>query len=266
MTDLTLTFLGTATSTGVPEIGCDCEVCCSDNSRDNRLRSSIWIRYGETSILVDTPPDLRQQCLREKIPDVDAVFFTHLHADHFLGLDDLRRYNMIHKKPIPVFLPSFMEQNFRDVFGYCLRPAPKGVTVPNFELNLIDKDAVEVGGLKVIPLPIWHGHEEIRGYLFEADGKSLAYLTDCKEIPEETAKLLNSLDVMVLGAIWKNRPKNVKHFDLEEALTAAEKLEPKRLYLTHFSHRMGHHDELKTELLDEPGCVRPAYDGLKVSL
>lgn len=262
-----LTFLGTGTSTGVPEIGCHCEICRSKNPKDQRLRSSIWIRYGELSILVDATPDLRQQCLRENIPDVNAVFFTHLHADHFLGLDDLRRYNMIYKRAIPIYLPFHMEDYFKAVFGYTLRPAPKGVTVPNFELNLIDNKTIKLGDLKVTPLPILHGQDEIRGYLFEFQTFKLAYLTDCKEIPAETAVLIKDVDVMILGAIWKNRHKNVKHFDLEEAINAAESLSPKRLYLTHFSHHMGHHTELVDELaVDYPNYVHPAYDGLTITL
>ncbi len=267
MNKLSCTFLGTGTSTGIPEIGCHCDVCRSDDPKDKRLRSSVWIRYGWLSILIDTPPDLRQQCLREDIPDVSAVFYTHLHADHFLGLDDLRRYNILHRKPISIYLPYNMEQAFVNVFGYTLRPAPKGITVPQFELNFVDKAPVHFEGLKITPLPVWHGAEEIRGYLFELGTYRLAYITDCKLIPEETAELVRDVDIMILGAIWKNRHKHVKHFDLEDALKTAEHLNPKRLYLTHFSHLMGQHRELEDELHEDfPDWVKPAYDGLTISL
>ncbi len=262
MSTLTITFLGTGTSTGIPEIGCTCDTCQSTDPKDKRLRSSIWLQTDTESILIDTTPDLRQQCLREKIPDVDAVFYTHLHADHFFGLDDLRRYNWIHKKEIDVFVPFFMENQFKSVFGYTIERTESMASLPKMRLNLIDEEPHLYKELKITPLPITHGGEEIRGFLFEFGNKKIAYLTDCKSIPERTKQKLQGLDVLILGAIWKDRHKHHKHFDLEEALEMSQQIKPKKLYLTHLSHHMKFHQELEQQT---PAHVHTAFDGLKLT-
>lgn len=264
--NIKFTFLGTGTAMGIPEIGCNCEVCRSDDAKDNRLRSSLWVEYGDLSILIDTSPDLRYQCLRVQIPQVDSVFITHLHADHIFGLDDLRRYNILHRKSIDLYLPYDMEERFRQIYDYTLKPAPKGITVPNLNLDLVDRNPVFFGDLKVTPLPIMHGADEIRGYLFDVPGFRLAYMTDCKEIPEETAELVKDVDVMVLGTIWRNYKNHIKHFDVDEAIEAAQKLGAKKLYLTHFSHFIGKHKDFEKTLNEEfNDWVVPAYDGMRIS-
>ncbi len=261
MNHLEITFLGTGTSTGIPEIGCRCDVCTSDDSRDQRLRTSIWIKTAEESLIIDTAPDLRQQCLRAQIPNVTGVLFTHLHADHFFGLDDLRRYNMIQKNNIDAYLPYFMEENFRQVFGYTLRPAPKGVTVPEISLKLIDTETIPFKDLAIKPLKIWHGSEEIRAYSILFGNKKIVYMTDCKVIPDETLKEIMNCDLFIVGAIWRNRHKHVKHFDLEDALNMAEQIQAKEVYLTHFSHLMEQHAVFSSGL---PQHVSAAYDNLKL--
>ena len=261
MKNLVLTFLGTGTSTGIPEIGCLCQTCQSSNRKDQRLRSSIWLKTDQASILIDTTPDLRQQCLREKIPAIDAVFYTHLHADHFFGLDDLRRYNWIHKKAIAVFLPFFMETQFRNVFGYTVDAPPTLASLPVMTLNKIDSEKVVIKDLSFTPLPIIHGNEEIRGYLIEYKKFRIAYITDCSEVPKLSLSQLYDLDYLIVGAIWQNRHKHHKHFDLEDALALGEKINPKRILFTHISHHMGEHQALVDQL---PAHISPAYDGLKL--
>ncbi|MGL4855093.1 MAG: MBL fold metallo-hydrolase [Lentisphaeria bacterium] len=258
---LTITFLGTGTSTGVPEIGCECQVCLSNDSHDKRLRSSLFFQTETNSVMIDTSPDLRQQCLREKIANVNSVFYTHLHADHFFGLDDLRRYNIMHKKSIEIFLPFFMKKYFCDVFGYTLRPAPLGTTVPNLKLNLIDQEPIKLNELIFEPLCIFHGSEEIRGYSIRYEKKHIVYITDCKVIPKSVVDKIRNADILILGAIWKNYRSHVKHFDLLEALQLINEVSPKCAYLTHFSHRMGLAKELENDL---PTNVFGAYDGLKL--
>lgn len=261
MKNLELTFLGTGTSTGVPEIGCTCETCQSADPKDQRLRSSIWLQTPKTSVLIDTTPDLRQQCLREKIPDVDAVFYTHLHADHFLGLDDLRRYNWMYKKAIDIFLPFFMETQFRHTFGYTIDAPPTKSSLPVMNLIKIDTTPQQYEDLTFTPLPIIHGDEEIRGYLIEFNNHRIAYLTDCKFVPKETQGQLQNLDCLIIGAIWQDRHKHYKHFDLEDALALGEEINPKQILFTHLSHHMGKHQILAEKL---PTNITPAYDGLKL--
>ena len=261
MKNLVVTFLGTGTSTGIPEIGCECQTCQSTDLKDKRLRSSIWLKTDESSILIDTTPDLRQQCLRAKIPAVDAVFYTHLHADHFFGLDDLRRYNWIHKKAIEIYLPFFMEPQFRNVFGYTLGGTKTLASLPIMNLTTIDSMKVVLDDLIVTPLPIIHGEEEIRGYLIEFKGHRLAYITDCSEVPDASLTQLYNLDCLIVGAIWQDRHKHHKHFDLEDALAFAEVIKPKRILFTHMSHHMGNHQVLVDKL---PVHISPAYDGLKL--
>lgn len=261
MKKLVLTFLGTGTSTGVPEIACTCQTCQSSDSKDQRLRSSVWLQTTQTSILIDTTPDLRQQCLREKIPDVDAVFYTHLHADHFFGLDDLRRYNWIHKKAIDIFLPFFMEPQFKRVFGYTVDQTSTLSSLPIMKLTTTDKQPQKYQDLTLTPLPIIHGEEEIRGYLISYKNYRVAYLTDCKEVPNQTLSQLQNLDCLIIGAIWQDRHKHHKHFDLEDALALGELINPKQILFTHISHHMGKHQALAEKL---PAHISPAYDGLKL--
>jgi phosphoribosyl 1,2-cyclic phosphate phosphodiesterase len=261
MKNLTVTFLGTGTSTGVPENGCSCKTCQSTDQKDNRLRSSIWLKTEQTSILIDTTPDLRQQCLREKIPDIDAVFYTHLHADHFFGLDDLRRYNWIHKKAIDLFIPFFMEPQFKQVFGYTVDAPPSLASLPIMNLNTIDRQPITYHDLTLTPLPILHGGEEIRGYLIKYNQNRIAYLTDCKTVPEETMKQLQNVDYLIVGAIWQGKHKHHKHFDLEEAQNLGKQINAKQLLFTHISHHMGKHQPLAQQL--PPHCT-PAYDGMKL--
>lgn len=262
MTDsLVFELLGTGTSTGIPEIGCDCEVCRSEDPRDKRLRTAMWLTSSEISLLVDTPPDLRQQCLRSKIHDVDGVFFTHLHYDHVFGLDDLRKFNAIHQKHIDIYLPREREKQFKNIYYYTLKPAKNGLFKPKFNLVLTHLEKYEFGELSVQPLQVFHGDEEIRGYLFERKGKKLAYITDCKTLPDETMELIKGVDVLILNAIWRNRRKHYNHLDLEEALEMVDRIKPKQTYFTHFSHYMGKHAEVEPTL---PENVKLAYDGLTI--
>ncbi len=256
-------FLGSGTSQGVPEILCDCEVCTSTDSRDQRLRSSLWIQQDDTHVIIDVTPDFRQQCLRSGMPRLDAILLTHLHADHFLGMDDVRRYNRLQKATIPVFLPHTMETQFRNVFGYALQQPGKDLYRPQLDLQLVDRDAFTIGDLSIRPVPIDHGCEIIRGYIITCQDKRLAYLSDCKALPDETMAAVEEADVVVLGTIWDLERSHPHHLNLTEALDLAALLRGKQTYLTHITHLMGLHSDVSARL---PETINLASDGLVLDL
>ena len=261
---VTFEFLGTGTSTGVPEIGCHCPVCSSADHRDNRLRTSFRITSGNDEILIDTPPDLRFQCLRSKITNLEAVLITHLHADHIFGLDDVRKFNILHKKDIDIYLFEQHEARFRELFDYTLSPPVKGLSRPQFQIKTVNRDSFKIKGINLTPLPVMHGSEEIRGYLIEAAGHKLACITDCKVMPEETKKLINGCDVLILNALWRGRThrKHPNHLDLEDAIQVAHEVGAKKTFFTHLSHFMGLHEQTDNEL---PAGFHLAYDGLRIT-
>jgi phosphoribosyl 1,2-cyclic phosphate phosphodiesterase len=250
---LQITFLGTGTSHGVPMIGCDCETCRSDDPRDRRSRPSIYIQaHDGTALLVDAGPDLREQALRHDIRRVDAIFFTHGHADHIVGLDDMRRFNAIQRETIPCFGDARTVWDVSRMFAYVFDPAtPKGGGIPRLELFTI-AGRFCLGALEIVPVPIVHGEQPILGLRV---GR-FAYLTDCSRIPDESWALLAGLDVVVLDAL-RDRP-HPTHFTVAEAVEAAARIGARRTYFTHMTHDLRH----------EPTCARLprgmelAYDGL----
>ncbi len=256
-------FLGSGTSQGVPEILCSCVVCSSDDPRDQRLRSSLRVEHDGFHVLVDVTPDFRQQCLRSGIPRLDAILLTHLHADHFMGMDDVRRFNRIQQSTIPVYLPEHMEAHFRQVFGYTLRTPTPGLYRPQLELITIAFDVIEFPGFTVTPVAVDHGCDVIRGYLFECGGKRLAYLSDCKALPPETVEVVRGADVIILGAIWDLDRSHAHHLTLTEALELAAELGGTTTYFTHITHLMGLHADVAGEL---PTGIQLAHDGLQVEL
>ena len=263
---LRLQFLGTGTSFGVPQIGCDCAVCKSVDPRDRRLRSSLWVQGESTSIVIDTTPDFRQQCLTANILQLDAILFTHYHADHFFGLDDARVFNRIQKCAIPIYLPEFMVEHFHSVYGYSLKEPMFGLTVPRFELHPLSQTAPPVltfDELTITPVLVNHGYLDINGYIIETALSKVAYLTDCKSLPPATVDVVKGADIVILGALWNRDWQHPGHLNLADALTLASQLGGKRTYLTHLTHNMDLHAETGQAL---PDGVMLAYDQLSIDL
>ena len=253
-----LTFLGTGTSFGVPQIGCQCAVCRSTDSRDKRTRSGAVLEANGSTILIDSPPELRLQLLRTGISRVDAVVYTHEHADHINGIDDLRIFTQ--RQPLPIYGPAETLERLRASFNYIfddsVRPY-EGTSKPRLAMCETEpNEAIRVAGIETLPLAFQHGHLRVFGYRFG----NLAYITDVKTIPEAERLHLHDLDVLVLNALWW-RP-HPTHMSIAEAVETAQTLGARRTYLTHLTHETGH-AELERKL---PAGVYPAYDGLSVEV
>ena len=238
-------------------IGCECATCQSSDPRDRRLRPSLLIRADDgTSLLVDAGPDLRAQALTHRINRVDAVVFTHGHADHILGIDDIRRYNSLMKAPMKLFGDSVTLDEIRRMFGYAFDPnAPKGGGIPKLEL-LDVHGPFEVGSLRVVPVPIFHGERQILGLRV---GR-FAYLTDCSDIPASSWELLTDLQVVVVDAL-RHKP-HPTHFSLEQAIAASRRIAAAQTYFTHMCHDLPH-GETNERL---PAGMALAYDGLQLNI
>jgi len=248
-----LTFLGTGTSTGVPVPTCDCRVCTSKDSRDRRLRPSVMLRWDDATVLIDTATDLREQALRHRIDRVDAVLYTHAHADHILGLDDLRLYNWRQRGPVPVYgSPATLEAVSR-TFWYVFETEPGESTRPTIDRRVVE-GVFQLMGREIVPVPLLHGTLPIFGYRV---GR-VAYLTDVSRIPDSSYELLAGLDVLVLNAL---RPRShPTHFNLEQAVAQARRIGASRTLLTHMSHEM-HFASVSADL---PDGIDLAFDGLEL--
>jgi phosphoribosyl 1,2-cyclic phosphate phosphodiesterase len=250
-----VTFLGTGTSTGVPVPTCDCHVCTSSDPRDQRLRPSVRLRWDGADLLVDTATDLRQQALRHDIRRIDAVLYTHAHADHVLGLDELRLYNWRQRGPVPVYGSQRTLAALRRTFWYVFDELPPESTRPAIDLHEVD-GPFELLGREIVPVPVMHGRLPVLGFRIGA----FAYLTDVSEIPESSYRLLPGLEVLVLNAL-RERP-HPTHLDLQSAVREARRIGAARTYFTHMSHEM-HHRTVAAAL---PPGIELAYDGLEVSV
>lgn len=255
-----LTFLGTGTSFGVPVIGCDCETCTSTDPRDHRTRHGAAVEFGGGRLLVDTPPELRLQLLAAGIDSVDAVWFTHVHADHVHGIDDVRIFT-VRRGDMDAYVAAeyraTIERHFQYIFDDAFQP-PKGSSKPRIRLHSFEPGtSVEILGRTVHPVCVPHGG--CRVYGFRVGG--LGYVTDAKSIPDEARQLLEGVDVLVLNALWFG-PSHASHFNIEEAIEVARSLGARRTYLTHLTHRV-RHAELDERL---PEGVHGAYDGLTVEI
>ncbi len=248
-----LTFLGTGTSVGVPVIGCSCEVCRSDSPRNNRLRPSVMIKDGKSTVVIDIGPDFRQQALRAGISSLNAVLLTHAHADHIMGLDELRMFNYYQKENIPVFGSIETLEQVRRTFWYAFEETQQGGGKPELDLRAVD-GPFSAAGTDFIPVPVVHGKMEVFGFRFG----DIAYLTDCSFIPESSYRLLEGLDILVLGALrFSHHP---THMTVGQALAESCRIGARRTLLTHMNHDLDYR-----ELDDRLPCnINMAYDGLVI--
>ena len=251
-----VTFLGTGTSTGVPMIGCPCEVCHSPDPMDKRLRSSILIKTDQSAIVIDSTPDFRFQMLRIGITTLDGIVFTHPHKDHIAGLDDVRAYNFFMRTPMNVYANAMTEEALKREFGYAFADK-RYPGVPEIVLHTIDDQPFSVHELEFIPILVWHHKMPVYGYRIG----DFTYITDASRIdPVEKDKIRGSR-VLVLNAL--RRESHISHFTLDEAIALADELGATQTYFTHISHQLGLHAEVSREL---PPGKSLAYDGLEITI
>jgi phosphoribosyl 1,2-cyclic phosphate phosphodiesterase len=254
----TLTFLGTGTSMGVPTLGCDCAVCTSPDPHNRRTRPSIRLAYNDRTVLIDTGPDFHAQALREGIRRVDAVLYTHSHADHIMGFDDLRPLSFHTHGDLPIYADDETASNIERVFEYTFRKKDRYPTSARVQIHRINPEpgsGTEIFGACFQRVPVTHGRQEITGYRFGA----AAYLTDMSDIPEISVPLLNELDVLIVDAL-RHHP-HPSHSHLENSIAIVEKLKPRRAFFTHMGHDLDH-DATNAVL---PPHIRLAYDGLQIN-
>jgi phosphoribosyl 1,2-cyclic phosphate phosphodiesterase len=250
----TLTVLGSGTSMGVPTIGCDCAVCHSSDPHDRRTRPSILLEYGGKTVLIDSTPDFREQAIREHIRKLDAVLYTHSHADHILGIDDLRPLSFRHKpNKLPLYARPEAADFIRSTFRYIFDASYKFGGLAQVELKLIE-GPIELFGARFEPIPVIHGDAEIDGFRFG----SAAYLTDHSDVPEASLAKLQNLDILFLDAL-RHTP-HPTHSTVEKSLRIVEQLKPKRAFFTHICHDLPHQATNATL----PANVRLSYDGMKL--
>ena len=255
MSLMKITILGSGTSCGIPMIGCECEVCRSNNPKNKRLRSAAYVQTAEGAFLIDVGPDFRQQALKHDIKRVDALFITHAHADHIAGLDDLRIFNFIQGGSIKIFgLPHILKE-IRERFDYCFNPPQIGGGVPQLELIPVE-ESFTLNGTNITPIPVMHGRLPITGWRFD----DFSYVTDASVIPKESMKKLEGTQVLVLNALRHNP--HSTHISLSEAVEYARKIKPEMTYFTHISHQLEHWSTNRAL----PPNARLAYDGMVIDI
>jgi len=252
-----ITFLGTGTSQGIPMIGCNCEVCTSDDPHDNRLRCSALIRFEGRNFLIDAGPDFRQQMLREKIAHLDAILLTHNHKDHTGGLDDVRSFNYLEKRSFPIFCEAHVLESLKKEYYYVFQDKPYP-GAPEMDIHLITSLPFDIDGVSVTPVRAMHYKLPVLGFRFG----DCAYLTDANYIPESEFEKLQGLEIFVLNTV--KRGHHISHYALEEAIGICRRVGARHSYLTHLSHMLPRHAELTRELSSLPFSVQPAFDGLTV--
>lgn len=245
--------MGTGTSQGVPVIACDCKVCKSSDVHDNRLRTSVLIQTENQSIMIDSGPDFRYQVLRSGINQLDAILFTHQHRDHIAGLDDVRSFNFVQKKAMPIYGNELVIQQIKREFHYVFENKYPGI--PQLEIHQIDDNPFSIHDLSIIPIKVLHHNLPVLGFRIN----DLTYITDANSIPETEFVKIMGTKTLVINALQKDD--HLSHFTLKEALEIIDKLQPEKAYLTHISHKMGLHQLVSEEL---PQNVKLAYDGLSI--
>ena len=257
MADFTFTFLGTGTSQGIPVVTCDCPVCHSTDPRDKRTRSSAYVETSEAAWVIDTGPDFRQQALRENIRRMDAVVITHAHTDHIMGFDDLRAFSRGGRE-LPVYGSAETLGQLRQAFAFAFDGKNRFPSYLHPDPRAVDR-AFQIGNTEIVPLPVPHGRATTYGYLFVRGGRRLlAYLSDCKAVPDAVRTLIKGVDTLVIDALRLRE--HATHMSVAEALDAAASIQPRQTLLTHLCHELSH-AELEPTL---PPDVRIAYDGLKL--
>jgi len=254
---LTITFLGTGTSSGVPMIACECPICTSTDQKDKRLRSSILVQSATTTLVVDSGPDFRYQMLRANVKHLDAILFTHSHKDHLAGLDDVRAFNFFSHEPMQIYASEFTQEAIVREFPYAFYEA-KYPGLPELKLNTINNTiAFRVGDIPVTPILVWHLKMPVLGFRFGA----FTYITDANRIDEEELAKIKGSQVLVLNALRKEQ--HISHFSLQEAIDLSKELQIPETYFTHLSHQMGKHEDVSKEL---PHGIQFAYDGLRLQI
>lgn len=251
-----ITFLGTGTSQGIPVIGSTHEVCLSDDSKDKRLRSSLLMEWDDAVYVIDCGPDFRQQLLTAKVNKLDGILFTHYHADHTAGLDDVRPFSQRYGE-VQMYMDGGVAENLKERFGYIFAKENRYAGAPQVSINVFHNQAFELSGKQVLPVEIMHGRLRIFGFRID----KMAYITDAKTVADKEKEKLKNLDVLIVNAL--RMEVHATHFNLDEALEFIAELKPKKAYLTHISHRLGFHKKVSKEL---PKNVFLAYDGLALKL
>lgn len=253
---ITVTLLGTGTSSGVPMIGCECEVCTSSDKRDNRLRASILLKSSNTTLVVDSGPDFRYQMLRAHVKHLDAIVFSHPHKDHLAGLDDIRAFNFFSHRPMDVYANLLTQEGLRKEFSYAFADK-KYPGVPEITMHTISDKDFWVGDICITPIEVWHLKMPVLGFRF---GR-FTYITDANHIDDKEKRKIEGSEVLIVNALRKQ--KHISHFNLEEAIDLARELKIPQTYFTHLSHQMGKHADVNAEL---PDGVALAYDQQVIEL
>lgn len=251
-----ITILGSGTSSGVPFIGCNCEVCRSINPKDKRLRTSIKIVSPTTTVVIDTTPDFRYQMLRTNTTHIDAVVFTHPHRDHYAGLDDIRPFNYFSKKSMHIYANDITQVAIKRDFYYAFEK-DKDAGLPEMILHTIEKESFTIGDIPFIPIHVMHRDMPVLGFRIG----DFTYITDANFIPEQEMEKIKGSKVLILNALRKE--KHPTHYNLEQALEVVGKLNIPSVYFTHFSHQIGLHDQMEASL---PAGIKLAYDGMQISI
>jgi len=251
-----VTFLGTGTSQGVPVVACSCEVCHSNDQRDVRLRSSVLVEVDGLVLVIDAGPDFRQQMLSANVTQLSAILLTHEHYDHISGLDEIRAFNWILKKPIDIYAEARVHKSIKNIFSYVFAEK-KYPGIPQMTLHSVDEEPFFIGNSKIIPIRGMHLNLPVLGFRIG----NFAYLTDFKTLEEVEIKKLSGLDVLVVNAL--RRESHISHFTLSEASDLIKQINPGKAYLTHISHQMGTYNEISKLL---PPTISMAYDGLEINL
>ncbi len=253
---MSVTFLGTGTSTGVPVVACDCQVCVSNDPRDHRLRTSVMIEINGQHYVIDCGPDFRYQMIREKVDDISAILFTHGHRDHIAGLDDVRAFNYVLNKTVDIYATEKVIDSINKEFPYVLKEK-RFFGAPQLHFHIIDNKPFAINGIRFTPVEVMHHKMPVFGFRIG----DFTYITDASHIEEEEIDKIRGSKFLVINALRKS--KHISHFSLDEALQVIEMVQPRQAWITHLSHFMGLHEDINNLL---PENVTLAYDGLKVTI